>query len=333
MLITSPITPAKAEPLLGRVYEAASSGHFVSSVSADNYAEMCLLAELGLTESGNAWGPLFYSETREPVFWARNIWFSPFRLEFDSIGAAATALRGIQRNWYPTLFTHWRRAALIQSCLPSISRRPRPFPWLLPDASVGAWTLLDEHTLLASASCSSPFPGGVIEFEEDKNGPPSRAYLKLWEALVRCRVWPHAGERCLDAGASPGGWTWALARLGADVIAVDRAPLAEQVARMPGVCFMRHNAFSLLPEDIGSIDWLFCDVICYPDRLYEWLEKWLAAELCENFVCTIKTQGANTRQNLNDTLRRFTSLGGQVIHLYHNKHELTWLKVKQRPDG
>jgi 23S rRNA (cytidine2498-2'-O)-methyltransferase len=213
-----------------------------------------------------------------------------------------------------------------------MSLKPRPFPWLLPDASVGAWTLLDEHTLLASANCSSPFPGGVIQFEEDKNGPPSRAYLKLWEALVRCRVWPHTGDRCLDAGASPGGWTWTLARLKANVIAVDRAPLAEQVARMPGVSFTRHDAFSLQPEDIGPIDWLFCDVICYPDRLYEWIEKWLAADLCQNFVCTIKTQGANTRRNLSDTLRRFTTLGGQVIHLYHNKHELTWLKVSRRPD-
>jgi 23S rRNA (cytidine2498-2'-O)-methyltransferase len=213
-----------------------------------------------------------------------------------------------------------------------MSFKRHSFPWLLPDASVGAWALLDEHTLLASARCSSPFPGGVIEFEEDKNGPPSRAYLKLWEALVRCRVWPHAGERCLDAGASPGGWTWALACLGADVIAVDRALLAEQVACMPGVRFMQHNAFSLQPEDIGPIDWLFCDVICYPDRLYEWLEKWLAAGLCGNFVCTIKTQSADTRQNFGDTLRRFASLGGQIVHLYHNKHELTWLKVRQRPD-
>jgi 23S rRNA (cytidine2498-2'-O)-methyltransferase len=253
------------------------------------------------------------------------MWLNPFRLEFDSIGRAAAALRSIQRNWHPTVFTLRRRAALIQSRLPPIAVKPRPFPWLVPDAALGAWTLLDEHTLLASASCSSPFPGGVIAFEEDKSGPPSRAYLKLWEALVRCRAWPGPGDRCLDAGASPGGWTWALARLGAEVIAVDRAPLAEDVARMRGVCFMRRNAFSLEPKEIGPLDWLFCDVICYPERLYEWLEKWLAEGLCANFVCTIKTQAADARFGMRETLRRFTALGGELVHLYHNKHELTWL--------
>ncbi len=70
---------------------------------------------------------------------------------------------------------------------------------------------------------------------EDHIGPPSRAYLKLWEALVRFGRWPAPGDRCLDLGASPGGWTWVLAKLGANVTAVDKAPLAPAVAAMPGV--------------------------------------------------------------------------------------------------
>jgi 23S rRNA (cytidine2498-2'-O)-methyltransferase len=182
------------------------------------------------------WGSLYYADQHNtPVFWQQNSWLEPFRLEFDSISEAAAALRGIQRNWAPVLHTQFRRAALIEGRLPPISRKPRPFPWLLPDAPVGAWTLPDAHTLIASRRCSSPFPAGTIEFEEDKIGPPSRAYLKLWEALVRCGTWPRPGEKCLDAGASPGGWTWALARLGAEVIAVDRAPLEDRILAMPGV--------------------------------------------------------------------------------------------------
>jgi 23S rRNA (cytidine2498-2'-O)-methyltransferase len=194
---------------------------------------------------------------------------------------------------------------------------------------MGAWTLLDAHTLLASPDCSSPFPAGRITFAEDKEGPPSRAYLKLWEALTRCRKWPGPGERCLDAGASPGGWTWALARLGAGVIAVDRSPLEPRIAALPGVRFIKHDAFTLKPEDLGALDWLFCDAACYPLRLYEWVERWLASGLCANFVCTIKMQGVigGAAEPDFDTPRRFASIpGSAVVQLWHNRHELTWIR-------
>jgi 23S rRNA (cytidine2498-2'-O)-methyltransferase len=90
------------------------------------------------------------------------------------------------------------------------------------------------------------------------------------------------------------------------------------------VRFIKHDAFTLKPEDIGPVSWLFCDVICYPPRLFTWIEKWLASGLCNNFVCTIKMQGSADF----DTPRRFAAIpGSRVVHLYHNKHELTWLKA------
>jgi 23S rRNA (cytidine2498-2'-O)-methyltransferase len=308
-----------ASPLTGRVYQAVPG------------FEDHLEKELG---SGyETWGGFYYipkpPDSSYPwVFWGRNCWLTPLKIEFNSIGEAAAALRGIQRNWAPALFTQFRRGTLIAEKLPPVSLKPRPFPWLLPETPMGAWTLLDANTLIASPECSSPFPGGVIEFEADRDGPPSRAYLKLWEALTRLRRWPLEGEKCLDAGASPGGWTWALARLGAEVTAVDRVFLEPRIAAMPGVRFIKHDAFTLRPEDIGPVDWLFCDVICYPSRLYEWIEKWFASGLCRNFVCTIKMQGEIGSPFGPDfeTPLRFAAIpGGMVVHLYHNKHELTWL--------
>jgi 23S rRNA (cytidine2498-2'-O)-methyltransferase len=310
-------------PLPGQVYQAAPG------------FEDHLEAELGFQGDAGAFfsgGPLYYAEKtpETPVFWQQNIWLRPFLLEFDSISEAARHLRGIQRNWVPVLTGRFRRGELIRSRLPSVSDKPRPFPWLLPDAPLGSWTLLDDHTLLGSASCSSPFPAGLIRFVEDREGPPSRAYLKLWEALVRCRRWPGPGDRCLDAGASPGGWTWALARLGARVAAVDRSPPEPRVLAMKGpdglplVRYIRHDAFTLDPAEAGPVDWVFCDVACYPPRLYEWVEKLLAAGICGNFVCTLKMQGKPDT----DTVRRFAGIpGSRVLHLCHNKHELTWIKT------
>jgi 23S rRNA (cytidine2498-2'-O)-methyltransferase len=293
--------------------------------------------EKELTGGWTSYGPFYFvpndpPEPRLPpteprVFWRRNVWRKPFILEFDSISRAASALREIQRNWAPSLFTRFRRGTLIAEKLPPLPEKPRPFPWLPPDTPMGAWTLLDDRTILASAECVSPFPGGIIRFEEDKQGPPSRAYLKLWEALTLAGRRPAPGDLCLDAGASPGGWTWALAKLGARVTAVDRSPLSAPVAAMDGVRFIKHDAFTLKPEETGRIDWLFCDAACYPSRLFDWVERWLASGFCENYVCTIKMQGGPETADF-DTPRRFAAIpGSKVVHLYHNKHELTYIRT------
>ena len=148
---------------------------------------------------------------------------------------AAKALRDRQRNWALYAPDHRGRAALIAERLPHVSAKPLLFGARAPTAPLGSWTLLAPDLLLASTRCSSPFPNGEPRFVEDRDGPPSRAYLKLWEALVRLDRWPTAGDVCLDLGASPGGWTWLLAQSGARVIAVDKAPLDPRVSGLANV--------------------------------------------------------------------------------------------------
>jgi len=179
-------------------------------------------------------------------------------------------LRAIQRNWAVYAPRLHRRAMLIQEQLPVVSAKPLVFGTPPPKAPLGSWTLLDANTVLAAPHCTSPFPNGEVHFVEDRTGPPSRAYLKLWEALTVIGERPGPGQVCLDLGSSPGGWSWALARLGARVISVDRAPLAPEVARLPGIEYIAESAFALDPSAIGPIDWLFSDVICYPARLLGW---------------------------------------------------------------
>jgi 23S rRNA (cytidine2498-2'-O)-methyltransferase len=173
--------------------------------------------------------------------------------------------------------------------------------------------------LLASPVKSSPFVNGECQFIEDHIGPPNRAYLKLREALVRFGRWPASGQTCLDLGASPGGWAWVLAKLGANVTAVDKAPLSPTVAAMPGVTERPGSAFGLMPE---PVDWLFSDVIAYPDRLLALVQRWIDAAAARYVVCTIKFQGSTDH----DAADAFAAIsGGQVVHLFHNKHELTFL--------
>lgn len=258
---------------------------------------------------------------RRPAAWAQNVWLEPVRITAPSIGAAAKALRSLQRNWalLPTALPG--RARLIQEKLPHVSARPLRFPSAAPTAPLGSWTLLDETTLLAAPACSSPFAHGEAQFVEDKTGPPNRAYLKLWEAFTLLGRHPQPGQRCLDLGASPGGWTWVLQSLGADVVAVDKAPLAPSIAALPRVTRLQESAFGLDPATVGPVDWLCCDVICYPTRLLSMVRRWLDAGTVGHFVCTLKFQAATDHE----TARAFAQIpGSRLFHLWNNKHELTW---------
>jgi 23S rRNA (cytidine2498-2'-O)-methyltransferase len=283
--------------------------------------ESKLERELGGADA--ALGRLFIKRGAPRIcHWAQNIWQDPRPLAYASISDAARQLRAIQRNWAPYSFRLHRRTALLAQALPPLSRRPRSFPFDVPAAPMGSFTLIDEGLLLASPACSSPFPNGEINLEENKTDPPSRAYLKLQEALILLGRRPAPGQRCVDAGASPGGWTWTLRRMGALVTAIDRSELAPSLMADPGVTFVRHSAFTLRPQELGPADWVFSDVICYPPRLLEWIRAWLESGLCRNYVCSLKMQGEPDWE----AIRAFASIpGSRVLHLSANKNELTWM--------
>ena len=259
-----------------------------------------------------------------PAAWAANVWLDPREIAIASISDAAAKLRAIQRNWAVYAPSLHRRATLVQEQLPKVSAKPLVFGALPPTAPLGSWTMLDAETMVAAPQCTSPFPNGEIRFVEDRIGPPSRAYLKLWEALSLIGLRPGPGEICLDLGSSPGGWTWAAQQMGAYVISVDKAPLAAEIAHLPGIEQRHESAFALDARAIGPVDWLFSDVVCYPARLLALVERWLAAGTCRRFVCTVKFQGKTDHE----TARRLAAIpGSHLRHLFHNKHELTWTKI------
>jgi 23S rRNA (cytidine2498-2'-O)-methyltransferase len=252
--------------------------------------------------------------------WAANTWWDAERIAVTSIGDAARQLRSRQRNWAAYAPEHRGRTQLIADKLPHVAARPLELVELAPDAPLGSWTLLERDLVLAAPACSSPFPNGVAGFVEDRDGPPSRAYLKLWETFARLRRRPGPGERCLDLGAAPGGWSWLLARTGAEVLAVDRAPLDPAVDRLANVTFQQASAFGLDPADVGPVDWWCSDIIAYPQRLLDLVTRWLDSGGVRNLVCTVKFQGDTDH----DVAERFAAIpGAQLFHLSQNRHELT----------
>lgn len=300
-------------------------------LAAEDYAQP-LAEELARRGIGvEAWhGRLALSpDPPVTVAWALDVWTAPQEIAVGSVKAAADALRGMQRNWAAYAAGLHRRTTLIEARLPPVKAAPLVFPAAAPDAHLGAWTLLEPDRMLASPTKSSPFPNAVCRFVEDRTGPPSRAYLKLWEAFALMRRWPEAGDTCLDLGASPGGWTWALARLGARVTAVDKAPLDPAIAALPGVTVRQESAFALAPQ---PVDWLCCDVVAYPSRLLALLHRWLDAGAPRTVIATIKFQGETDHA----TAEACAAIPGvELRHLFHNKHELTvwWTRDAGRPEA
>lgn len=268
------------------------------------------------------------------VAWSANVWRHPLRIRFDDVDDALATLRGLSPRWSALPLARIDDTSRIAKRLRAVTPTPIAFPSEAPTdhaaASFGrpdplaSFALLDAQTLLASTRCSSVFPNGEVVFAEDRRGPPSRAYLKLWEALVRMRRRPTYGDRCIDLGSSPGGWTWALQRLDAWVLSVDKAPLDPRIARLPRVECRRASAFSLDAKSTGNLDWIVSDVICYPERLFAMLDRFLEVHPRASYVVTIKFQGEAEMKPVRDFVDRH---GGELVHLHHDKHELTWMRA------
>ncbi|MGZ3670284.1 MAG: SAM-dependent methyltransferase [Bdellovibrionota bacterium] len=265
---------------------------------------------------------LFDGEPRA-LAWAAVTWKTVQRVEAPSISQAARNLKPLAKKWEHLPLLHRRRASLILESLRAYRAAEVNFPaaLTLPEGT-GAFTMLNENEILWCRDFDRPDPLGRVPFKEDRESAPSRAYLKLWEAFCLLGEWPQEGEFTLDLGSSPGGWTWVLASLGARVLSVDRSPLTPEIGAMPGVEFRKGDAFGLKPATLGEkAKWLCCDVICTPERLLGLVQEWIEAGRAERFVCTLKFQGeANPA-----TVAEFQKLG-RVVHLHHNKHELTFLR-------
>lgn len=282
----------------------------------------------GYTSEPIEYENLLYYEHEKVVepSWAKTCLNEVFEIEFESIGQLANTLKSLQRNWAQYAFGNFRRSQLVQDKLPYINTKLKPFPFDVPNSAIGVFSLIEKNTALVFPKSTSIFPAGNITLIEDHENPPSRAYLKFEEALIRFNnhygLLPQKGDHCFDAGACPGGWTWVLTELGAAVLAVDRSPLAPNLMNHPLVTFKTHDAFTLEPSELGTFDWIFSDVICYPERLLPWVQKWIASGQVNNMICSIKMQG----QTDWSIIQEFANIPNTKIqHMQYNKHEVTWM--------
>ncbi|CAM3026183.1 methyltransferase [Legionella steigerwaltii] len=256
------------------------------------------------------------------VCFAQDIWLEPQIIAFQSISEAVRILRQAGKYWYLHPISHVRRSRLIEEQLRKAPQLMRHFPLESDIPSIGAFSLLDNNTLIYSATRQKNWPHGKCYFIEDKINPPNRAYLKLWEALTLLGKYPKSGDKALDLGASPGGWTYVMHSLGASVTAVDKALLDPKIAKLPNINYVQQSAFAIDPAKLEqNYDWVLSDVACYPDRAYALIMKWIESGKAKQMIFTIKLQG---KVELS-TIKKFQMIPNSFItNMFYNKHEATF---------
>jgi len=199
--------------------------------------------------------------------------------------------------------------------------------WMLQVALVGHMSALVSAgpvpALPSGGFAVAPWPAGLAPVKQDRQAP-SRAYRKLEEAFAWLGRAPRKGETVVDLGGAPGGWAWTALKRGAQVVAVDRAPLAPPAAGHPALTQIQGDAFSYVPA--APVDWLLCDVICAPDRSLQLIEQWASQKLCQHLVVTVKLKGpANNHVQVQPIIAQLNGWGfrhARAKHLHNNHNEV-----------
>lgn len=237
-----------------------------------------------------------------------------------------------------------RRAELVHEALLRAlgERRKRVLRRRTPGARWGAQVLLVERevayvsaaapvTLPDGVAWPSVLPGGRATIEDDWDAPSS-AFRKLREALVWLEQPIEPGHRCVDLGASPGGWTHVALAAGAHVVAVDRAVLDPRLMRQPALVHEVGDAFAYTPPD-APVDWLLSDIIATPEKAIELLDRWTDHRLCRRFVVHLKFKGDTQYGLVAEALahvRRHGFRGARAKKLVYDKNEVTIMASARR---
>lgn len=235
--------------------------------------------------------------------------------------AETNRLEGIARN----------AERLGRKRAPDLEKRYRP-PHRLKAGGLVIQLLLTEDGLWYSHELIdqmlNPRPGGFTRQRFDSLAP-SRSYLKMEEALDRMQVTPSPGERVIDLGAAPGGWTYAFQKRGCEVIAVDHGPM-KLPAPQPGWGTVQHvhaNGITFEPPDAwAQIDWLVADMLIAPGVALGLLRRWLENGRAHRIICNIKLPQERPYQAIRPIkhlLAQQTRYKPMIRQLYHDRREVT----------
>lgn len=181
---------------------------------------------------------------------------------------------------------------------------------------------------------SSNWPMGIARLRTPF-GAPSRSAVKLSEAWLTLMTEQEreqrliAGQRAVDLGAAPGGWSWQLAQRGLRVTAVDNGAIDPRVLATEMVEHLRDDGFHYRPR--GQVDWMVCDIVEQPIRVAGLAADWLANGRARDIIFNLKLpmkKRYDELQRCRDTIETRLQQAEmpyvlRIKHLYHDREEVT----------
>lgn len=182
---------------------------------------------------------------------------------------------------------------------------------LLPEGLFCGWTRFDEER--------------SYRMKDDPEAP-SRSFMKVEEAWSRMGESPQPGQRVVDLGAAPGGWSYACLKRGAHVTAVDRGPMKiPSLGSLPGELFQRLEDGLTFTPDNPAVDWLLGDMLVPPGPAQGLLRRWLENRWARRIVLNVKIPQQQAWSAIKPLVESLNSMAPNlnVRHLYHDRREVT----------
>ncbi len=125
------------------------------------------------------------------------------------------------------------------------------------------WLGVHAHTMQHAPHLGYPGGAPVIKLPEES---PSRAYLKLEEALVYFDVPMRKGEVAVEIGSAPGGASFALLEHGLKVVGIDPAEMDPLILKNSNFTHIRKPVANVLREELPEkVHWLLLDMNVAPN--------------------------------------------------------------------
>jgi len=230
-----------------------------------------------------------------------------------------------QRSGFCKRFTEPLAKALEKAGCLRTSRAGLPVLHVLFSDATTAWLGAGQP-----GQCST-WPMGIPRLRMPSSAP-SRSTMKLAEAFM-VLLDDHerdnmlrAGQRAVDLGAAPGGWTWQLVQRGLRVTAIDNGPLREHVMATEMVEHLKADGFTWRPP--RPVDWMVCDMVEQPIRVAARMAEWFREGWCRNAIFNLKLPMKKRWDETVLCLDLFREQAGELKalrarQLYHDREEIT----------